>query len=341
MYNFNQPVDHNPELTPVSKKTLSAYDLTVGLSADPKEIKDAESISLIDGYLEHNTVGVVYGESGSGKSLLTLSLCVYLLENTIIERINYYDFDNGRVDQKNRGVHELLEKYGEKFNYIGLDKLDDADMTPKQLLDALAKANEGSNVYENQFFVFDTFGELAEGSLGKDEVVRPVMDKLKKLRSMGATIQVIHHNTKAKDDNTFFGSNYIKIKIDALWYLTAKDTTSKTELELALSCEKNRSGTLMDSGFIVNPSEHSLKGVDFTLAAISSDEASMITNIRNILNEDDFVLVTQTELLTELGRSNKDKKTIELLQKYSGKYWNRTVGDKFPKTVSYSTLLDI
>ncbi len=324
--------------TEVQGETSRDDIFTVKLSARPDDIENAETISLISGYLEYNTAGVVFGESGSGKSLFTLSVCVYLLENTMIERVNYYDFDNGKADQKNRGIHLLLRKYGDRFNYVNLESIDNADLTPPQILNGLIDTPlKGTTPYERQFFVFDTMGELAEGSLGKDEVMRPLLDKFKRLRSMGETIQTIHHTTKSKEEASFFGSNYIKIKIDALWHLTAKDISKKDLMEFALKNIKNRSGNLRDSGFIINPVTHTLEGADFTIASMDNEEAEFVSSVRSVLNEDDYVEMSQKDLLMEIGIDPKNKRYVELLKKYVGKFWNSRVND-FPKTVIYSTL---
>lgn len=310
---------------------------TVGLSADPDDIENAKTLPLIDGFIEYNTVGILYGESGSGKSMLMLSLCVFLLENTIIERVNYFDFDNGKADQKNRGIHLLLRKYGKRFNYVNLDSIDNADLTPPQILDGLITSpNKGTTPYSNQFFVFDTMGELAEGSLSKDEVMRPLLDKFKKLRSMGATIQTVHHTTKSKEEVSFFGSNYIKIKIDALWHLTAKESTDKGKMEFALKMQKNRSGNLRDSAFVIDPNSHTLEGGDFVLASMGEDDTEFVMEARGILNQHE--VMTQSKLLEAMDRSPKDKASIKMLQKFDRTMWTRTVSGGFPKTVSYAIL---
>ncbi len=312
----------NPELAavedaPASKNQANAGELlTVGLSANPDEIEAASTVSLIEGFIEYNTVSILYGDSGSGKSLMMLSVCVWLLENSIIERINYYDFDNGTAEHKNRGVHHLIRRYGDRFNYINLDSIDKADITPPQILEGLCNTEAS---YSKQFFIFDTMGELAEGSLSKDEIMRPLLDKFKKLRSMGATVYTIHHTTKSKEDVSFFGSNYIKIKIDALWHLTAKEGTDKGKMEFALKNVKNRSGNLKDNGFIIEPDTHTLGAGDYRLASMGEDDNEFVSSIRAVLSE--YELISQSELLKEIGTSSDDKTARGRLKKFDGVFW--------------------
>ncbi|WP_415405892.1 AAA family ATPase [Sulfurovum sp. CS9] len=308
-------------IIPQEAPTIDIMDAFItGLSANPDDIENAKTITLIDGFMEYNTVGILYGESGSGKSMLMLSVCVYLLENTIIDKVNYFDFDNGKADQKNRGIHLLLRKYGNRFNYINLDTIDSADLTPPQILNKLIDAPvKGSTPYERQFFVFDTMGELAEGSLGKDDVMRPLLDKFKKLRSMGATMQTIHHNTKSKEDVSFFGSNYIKIKIDALWHLTAKESENKGKMEFALNMQKNRSGNLKDSAFIIDPVTHTLEGGDYAIASMNEDDTFFVASIRGILAGCE--MINQGELLTAIDKKKDDRTALKQLQKYDGVFW--------------------
>jgi len=309
---------------------------TNGLSAKADDIENAISVSLIDGFMEYNKVSILYGESGSGKSLLTLSLCVRLLENSMINTINYYDFDNPLSDQKDRGIHKLIRRYKSKFNYINLETMDKKDLTPEQVLDGLLSiSSNDTKVYENQFFVFDTMGELVSGSLGDDKVVRPLLDKLKKLRSMGATIQIIHHTTKAKEDVTFFGSNYFKVKIDAMWLLTSKSGVDR-ELEFALELQKNRSGNLKNTAFTVNPTTHTIKDGNYLLASMSDDESEIVADIRVVLSECEQI--AQGNLLKHIGKDEKDKKSIKLLKKYDGVMWDRLESASYPKTVSYRKL---
>lgn len=312
---------------------------TKGLCANAEDIANAETIALIDDYLEYNTVGILYGDSGSGKSMLTLSICVYLLEFGEIEQVHYYDFDNGRADHKNRGIDKLITKYAGRFNYITLDTLDDHDLTPPMVINGLIDSQQkGDKPYEKQFFIFDTMGELAEGSLSKDEVMRPLLDKFKKLRSMGATIQLIHHTTKSKEDVSFFGSNYIKIKIDALWYLLAKDTMTKDEMEFALKCDKNRSGNLKDTAFTINPTTHTLKGGDYAIASMSDKDTEFVLSVKKILSQQ--VFINQTELLKEMGKQPNDNTAVKRLKKYSGKFWKSEKIASKNNSVMYSLLED-
>lgn len=310
---------------------------TKGLRANANKIRSHKCISLIPKFLEYNSLSIVYGDSGSGKSMLTLTMCIHLLVNTDISTVNYYDFDNGDSDQKKRGIPDLLDMYEETFNYVTLDSLDDNDLTPSMVLDGLAINNGTKMPYTNQLFIFDTMGELVEGSLGKDDVMRPLLEKLKTLRTMGATIIVLHHTTKEKGNVSFFGSNYIKIKIDALWYLTPKDTIKDDYMEFALQNKKDRSGDLRDSAFSIVPSTHTLHSLDYTLTSIDSKETDFINSVKAILNDDTYVELSQKDLLIELGIDPKNKKYVEWLKKYVDKYWNSRVND-FPRTIIYSTL---
>ena len=71
-------IDIKKDSDDIYKEVIEHF--TVGLSANPDDIANAKIHSLIDDYIEYNTVGILYGDSGSGKSMLTLSICVHLLD---------------------------------------------------------------------------------------------------------------------------------------------------------------------------------------------------------------------------------------------------------------------
>lgn len=326
-------------IVPNINNNLAPHEVFIeSLCADPNDIENAVSVSLVKDFLELYSLMIIYAEAGIGKTMLTLSICVYLLKHTVIEKVYYCDFDNGIADQKNRGIHHLLREYKGRFFYTNLDTMDKKNVTPPMVLDGfIATANNIEKPYEKCFFVFDTLGELVEGSLSSDDVIRPLLDKLKKLRSMGATTQIIHHTTKSKEDNTFFGSNYIKIKIDALFHLEANKNAPKGKMEFALTCHKNRSGNLKDCAFVIDPNTHTLETGDYIMASMKSIEADFISKVKNILNEDVNSEIRQSELIektnVELGRN----KSIELLQKYVGIMWKQRIV-KFPKSIFYSII---
>ena len=325
-----------------AKESLqTSKDLMARLRADPKEMLEHKSVMLIDNFMELNSLNIIYGNSGSGKSMLTLTLCVWLLDNAPIDTVNYFDFDNGVGDQKRRGIPYLLSKYGSTFNYVNLNSLERADITPPQALQYLldVDADKDNKPYANQLFIFDTMGELVEGSLGKDEVIRPLMDKLKRLRTMGGTVMILHHTTKDKEADTFFGSAYIKIKIDGLWLLTPKDTATEDYMEFALECKKDRSGELRNSAFSIVPSTHTLNSLDFTLTTMSNKESDFVERVKTILVSLDGGMIDQTTLLKEIGTSSDDKTARKLLKDNVGNFWKvERVGKNNSLMYSVNTL---
>ncbi len=108
-------------------------------------------------------------------------------------------------------------------------------------------------------------------------------------------------------------------------------------MEFALENKKDRDGELRDSAFSIVPSTHTLHSLDYDLTSIDNKESEFIERVKKVLNVDIYVELSQKDLLIELGIDPKNKKHVEWLKKYVGRYWNSRVND-YPKSIIYSTL---
>lgn len=87
-----------------TSKRLEASDI---LAINCKEatrnsLKRVKTRWLIPNFLLANSLNMIYGAAGSGKSIFALSVAKHLLESNLIEQVLYIDADNGEMVQKER-----------------------------------------------------------------------------------------------------------------------------------------------------------------------------------------------------------------------------------------------
>ena len=85
-----------------------------------EDINQAKDIEwLIHDVIPNPSIGVFYGNPGTGKSAIIIELCNQILNNTIDTYIVYIDADMHSNKLKQIGIGELIKKYKERFIYAG------------------------------------------------------------------------------------------------------------------------------------------------------------------------------------------------------------------------------
>ena len=66
---------------------------------------------LVDGFIKEQTITQLFGQSGGGKTTLSLALAKYALDNKSIKQVIYIDCDNSLASLNDNNVRDFIEKY--------------------------------------------------------------------------------------------------------------------------------------------------------------------------------------------------------------------------------------
>lgn len=170
------------------------------------------------------------GDSGEGKSWIAFMLARRVLQESKSTKVLFFDLDSGATYTKKK-VHILWELFGkDRFNFISQVKGDAETLNPK--LEIAANMDLTDTVV-----VLDSLSGFTAGNINESAKIKPFLTTCEKLRNAGATVILIHHTKKQKDDDgvsVYAGSFAIKGAMDAL-YMVMKDKN-----EITCHLEKSR-----------------------------------------------------------------------------------------------------
>ena len=212
---FERFIFENQEVVAKHWKDDLATDKLVTLESLSK-ISDADF--LVDGFINRGTSTVIHSNPGAGKTILVLALAKQLLRENKIDEVIYFDADNPQSVLKDR-LPKVLTDAKDNFTYWSSSTTPYSEMRA-EMQRLTGYHNQGGRV----LVVIDTFGRFVNGSVKTDSDVVPILQDINLLvNSFGATVIVIHHSNKAKDDDgkpIFQGSQRIIGDTDACWGLT-------------------------------------------------------------------------------------------------------------------------
>lgn len=176
-----------------------------------------ENEALIDGFIFKNTSTVIHSNPGAGKSSLILALIKDLIKSEKINSAIYFDADNPQSVLKDR----LPKVQDKKLFYWSSTRVSFDDMK-NEMYRLISYKQQGRDV----LIVIDTAGRFVDGSVKNDNEVLPILKIVNDLvNEFGATVILVHHSNKAKDDDgkpVFQGSQRIMGDTDATWGLVRK-----------------------------------------------------------------------------------------------------------------------
>lgn len=240
----------------MSTSTLKEFDFLKLTS--PWDV-DAQQEWAVDDFIPAQAVTMISGESGSGKSTVTLMLAYavakgepFLGHATKQSKVLIVDRENGAAI------------YKERFKRLKLDRNDDIlywggwqDPLPQgpKFKPLLEFAKEHKPV-----IIFDSFiAFLEEGSEQDATEVRRYMDAYRFLALAGATVVFIHHTGKGDNTKDYRGSSDIKGSVDMAWVLTAKKYMTTAKLRNI----KSREGIVEDISFFLEDANFILTDTHF------------------------------------------------------------------------------
>ena len=288
------------------------------------EVENIEFEYLIDNLLVKNEVTMFASRPTGGKSITTFALVNMMLLNSKISKVIYLDGDNGLTTLKERKIHLVKEKHGEKLVYIQGLKTSEFNILIKNLL----KSN-----LDDILIVFDSIKNfMFGGDRDKNRDVSKVMEILKTLRNNGSTVVFLHHSNKPSKD------------IDELMYAGSsaweEDSTNafilknnKDKKAFIFVPIKIRSGDLKESAFTYCEHSHILNYIDLDIAKETNEELEIrneiIDFISNSKNEPSY-----SDILNHLINNGYPKmKSNDVLKNGKDKFWFTRKLKQFNKTI--------
>lgn len=288
------------------------------------EVENVKFEYLIDNLLVKNEITMIAARPAVGKSLTTFAFVNMILLNSKVSKVIYLDGDNGLTTLKERKVHLVKEKHGEKLVYIQGLKASEFNVVIKNLL----KSN-----LNDILIVFDSIKNfMFGGDRDKNRDVSKVMGILKTLRNNGSTIIFLHHSNKPSKD------------IDELMYAGSsaweEDSTNafilknnKDKKAFIFVPIKIRSGNLKETAFTYCEYAHTLNQINLDIAKETNEELEIrdeiIDFISNSKNEPNY-----SEILNHLMNNGYPKmKSNDVLKNGKDKFWESKKLKQFNKTV--------
>lgn len=273
--------------------------------------------------LESGKIIMLFGDSGIGKTLVSVGLANYGLENKTISSVIFFDFDNGLISLKKRKYDQLAETWGEgKFDYLlGHEILQ--EMEPIEALKELALDGEKN---KDKMIVIDSGSHFVyDGSKNERQRLIEFFDVVKILKNLGSTPVILHHSHRVRDGQIadYHGSFEWKRDLDYQIMITKNEDTNTWLFHV----KKDRDNLIQSKAFKYNEETITLLEVNYEESNISTKELIFIKEIQEILKDFDEK-VNQTELLKESRAMRQslglgDKRSIKWLHSFGEKdRWN-------------------
>lgn len=286
----------------------------------------ANTAMLIPDVLQQSAITILVGKPGVGKSAITLSFVNKLFDEKSIDRMLYFDADNGPKYTKER-LENLIKRHGQsaiRYYHQGVT-------TKEKMVDKikmLSTMRDG----ERTIIVIDSLKNFIKGSNTDDKMANELFDSLQLIRDrFGATIIILHHTKKGKNEDgtyEYVGSQVIEASTDNLSYVERKDKlilvtpSSKTRAMLenkAYNIDIPNMNIVEDE-YPEKDDEDEEKPSKNSAPKMSSDEASKIIHTHLTENGD----MTQSEILKAMNGIIPNAKVTSTLwdNKYTRILWN-------------------
>ncbi len=301
---------HNLE-SQIIKSKLSFEDKFNDFIYTFEDINEAKDIEwFIQDVIPNPSIGVFYGNSGTGKSAIIIELCNRILNNTIDTYVVYVDADMYSNKLKQIGIGELIKKYKERFVYAGKQVNNIVSKTQDLLKEIIEFQNKCSR--KKYLVVEDSLTLLSPKKNGF--VDTDMLYKYEKqIREAGGTVILIHHLNK---NGVFADSQQIENFADYTFLVERNDFNNC----ILLKPQKA-------SRFDIQPKAYKTEDrkiideIDFSMANISLSESNFVKIIVDLLADGEM---NQSEIMKYLKQSSfftkfgvGEKKAIGWLEKWA------------------------
>jgi hypothetical protein len=275
---------------------------------------------IVDGLIPAGHVIAISGEEGVGKTLLLLAMARSISEGTdFLERgttetrVLYLGLDVSKVTLQNY-MKMMRWNPDDRFRILTMWTDPEAPMLDGERLNWLYKYVEKYR----PVLIFDTLRDFFDGEENSSTETKPVLDALKRMRSMGATPILIAHPPKS-GNAAIRGTGNISQKVDVSYFVEKVKQQGKEIIRLTCPT-KNRAGSpnftlTIQKQFIPTPA-----GVYFNVRKVKDSRSShepkqnpQYAQLLTCLREHPGT--NQKELASKLGMSDRPlRKLLQDLQ---------------------------
>lgn len=279
---------------------------------------------LFDNLLVKNEITMIAARSGIGKSLTTFAFVNMILLNNKVSKIIYLDGDNGLTTIKERKVHLVKEKHGDKLIYLQGLKTSEFNIVIKNLL---------NSSLDDILIVFDSIKNFMQGGdRDKNRDVSKVMEILKMLRNNGGTVIFLHHSNKPSkdiDELMYAGSSaWEEDSTNAFVLKNNKDKKAFIFIPI-----KIRAGNLLESAFTYCEYSHTLNQIDLDTAKETNEDIEIRNEIIDFISNS-RIEPSYSQILNYLMENGYPKmKSNDVIKIGRDKFWYSKKLKQFNKTV--------
>ncbi|WP_198304189.1 AAA family ATPase [Arcobacter vandammei] len=302
---------HNLE-SQIIKIKLSFEDSFNDFIYDIKDISEAKNIEwLIPSVLPSQSIGVFYGNPGSGKSTIMIEYCTQLLNTNKDIFIIYIDADMSAVKLKEIGIDKLIKTYKDRFIYAGKQETTNIIEKTQSFLEEIVEVQKKYKM-RKYLIIEDCLTLLSPKKNGFIDTTL-LYKYEKQLRDAGGTIILIHHLNKS---GVFADSQQIENFADYTYLVERNDFNNC----ILLKPQKA-------SRFDIQPKAYKTEDrkiideIDFSMANISYQESNFVKIIIDLLQDGEM---NQSEIMNYLKQSSfftkfgiGEKKVIGWLDKWA------------------------
>ena len=294
-----------------------------GQALREEDLNEEKTEWLIPDLLVKNSITMWYSKPSQGKTWFSYAVAKKILCSTPPpHRLFYCDFDNGKRQLKERNVHKELLPH-ENFYYLHKGKV---EATTEEFIARIDKECYGQH-FKECVFVFDSTRDFVD-NIHNDMQAKRFMQIMKNIREAGGTVILIHHTSKS--GRVIDGSGEFTKSTDNAFELKQ---TGKTpgKLHYLLKVTNDRD-SVKECAFTVNLKTLDLGELDPVMATMTTEDKAAVQKIIDALKEKEM---SQTEVIAVLGHDRTHRPSRELLQKYTGVFWN---AQKRGKPIYYTTI---
>ena len=309
---INQLIEEKTVLETKVIRTNKSFDEKFKhLFCTNKDLEDLPPTQwLIPSVIPNNTIGVFIGTAGSGKTSVIISYFNEILKNNDKTYLIFINTEVVLSDSNKLIIQTLFNRYHERFRYAGKE-LNDMSLEYQILLQEIAE-QQLKSPHIKYIIVGDSLTLISPRKNGFIEVEK-LYKYEKKIRAAGGTIILIHHTNKA---GIFADTQQIENYADYTYLVERNNFNS-----CILLTPKKASRHAIENKAYLTENRQIIKEIDFQTANISSQEASFVQIMIDLLSDGEM---NQSEIIKYLKQisfftkySIGEKKVIAWLEKWA------------------------
>lgn len=261
----------------------------------------------------------IIGHYGAGKTTFARFLYKLLLSTRHDTYIRYVDADNPVNKLQEFGIHQLMETYGDRFEYYG--KRSNIDDLADGLEAVIRRSIDQQRAFPERTYIVleDNLKNLMRKNRQGFADLNHLYRMEKEFQAVGGTTVILHHTNK---QGIFADSKDIVNFADLAYYISFKHSTNAIVVEP----DKQSRYKVEAKAFYVDPETREISHeIEYHSANVSEEEVRVVEYVKKLLLECGAFNQQELEKETRGFRNNigmGDKRFRAILKKYDGEAWN-------------------